>query len=58
MQNLKVRVEMTRRGMKQKDLAECLKKSEPEISILLSKELSLKEQNEIIAKIKEYKGVK
>ena len=59
MNNIKVRLAMTKKGMQQKDLADCLGKKEPEISIMLKNELSPKVQNEIIEKIKNYeKGEK
>lgn len=59
MKNKRVKVEMARAGINQARLAELLNISTPELSIMLNKyELAVKEQNEIIARIREHEALK
>ena len=46
---------MTKKGMRQKDLADCLGMREPEISFMLNRELAPEEKDAIIKKIDNYK---
>lgn len=59
MKNKRVKVEMARSGINQARLAEILNISTPELSIMLNKyELAVKEQNEIVARIRENEALK
>lgn len=53
MKNKRVRIAMTRAGINQRQLAEILGTNDASVSIMLSRELSRAEQNDIIAKIEE-----
>lgn len=52
--NVAVRVLMTKRGMRQKDLAEVLGKTQPEISYMLRTEMGKDQQRKIMQAINEW----
>ena len=58
MKNKRVRKAMTDAGISQSDLSDILLVSQAEVSIMLKYELSVHEQNEIVAKIREYAALR
>ena len=54
MRNKRIRVALTQAGMSQKELAKLLCVSDAEMSIMMKHELAVKEQNEIVKRIREH----
>ena len=54
MRNKRIRMALTQAGMSQKDLAELLYVSTTELSIMMKHELAVREQNEIVKRIREH----
>lgn len=58
MRNKRIRVALTQAGMSQKDLAKLLIVSDTEMSIMMKHELAVREQNEIVKRIREHDAQK
>ncbi len=59
MKNKRIRGAMVQAGINQQQLAEILSKPESEVSVILNKyELAVKEQNDIIARIREWDALR
>lgn len=58
MKNKRIRTAMLQAGIKQKDLAEILGISDTELSYVLKYELAVREQNEIVARIREHDALR
>lgn len=58
MKNKKIRKAMLDAGITQRDLSQILNKSETELSIAMKYELAVREQNAIVARIREYDALR
>ena len=59
MKNKRIRGAMVQAGINQQQLAEILSKPESEVSVILNKyELAVKEQNDIVARIREWDALR
>lgn len=58
MKNKRIRTAMLQAGIKQKDLAEILGINDTELSYVLKYELAVKEQNDIVARIREHDALR
>ena len=58
MKNKRIRTAMLQAGIKQKDLAEILGINDTELSYVLKYELAVREQNEIVARIREHDALR
>ena len=58
MKNKRIRIAMLQAGIKQKDLAEILGINDTELSYVLKYELAVKEQNDIVARIREHDALR
>lgn len=58
MKNKRIKVAMVQAGMSQADLADLLNIPQSEMSIMLKYELAVREQNEIVARIREYDALR
>ena len=58
MKNKRIRTAMIQAGINQTQLSEILGKSETEISFAMKYELAVREQNEIVAKIREWDALR
>lgn len=54
MRNKRIRLALAQAGMSQRDLAKLLYVSDTELSIMMKHELAVREQNEIVKRIREY----
>lgn len=58
MKNKRIKVAMAQAGLTQNQLAELLNVSRPELSVMLKYELAVKEQNNIVATIREWDALR
>ena len=58
MKNKRIRTAMTQAGMNQTQLADLLNVPYGEMSIMLKYELAVKEQNDIVARIREHDALR
>lgn len=58
MKNKRIRKAMTDAGITQFQLAELLGVKPPEMSIMMKYELAVREQNDIVSKIREYDALR
>lgn len=58
MKNKRIRKAMLDAGITQRDLSQILNKSETELSIAMKYELAVREQNDIVARIREYDALR
>lgn len=58
MKNKRIRTAMLQAGIKQKDLAEILGINDTELSYVLKYELAVREQNDIVARIREHDALR
>lgn len=54
MRNKRIRLALAQAGMSQRDLAKLLYVSDTELSIMMKHELAVREQNEIVKRIREH----